>query len=66
LATLAAPACSTSALARLAWCEVFAGLPDADRFTTEALTLGQAPGVGPSVLARVFEGRALYLHHAMG
>jgi class 3 adenylate cyclase/tetratricopeptide (TPR) repeat protein len=49
------------ALDRLARCEVFAGLPGADRLTTEALGLSQALEVGPHLLAKVFETRALYL-----
>jgi class 3 adenylate cyclase/tetratricopeptide (TPR) repeat protein len=51
------------ALARLAWCEVFAGLPEADRLTTEALTLGQALGVDQGLLAHAFQARAIYLEH---
>jgi class 3 adenylate cyclase/tetratricopeptide (TPR) repeat protein len=49
------------ALNLLASCEVFTGSPAADRLTTEALTLGQALGVGPGLLAQVFETRAIYL-----
>jgi class 3 adenylate cyclase/tetratricopeptide (TPR) repeat protein len=51
------------ALYLLSWVEVFAGLPDADRLTTEALSLGQALGVGPGLLAQVFVGRAIHLYH---
>ncbi len=48
------------ALNRLAVLEVFAGSPDADRLSAEALTLGQALGVGPSQLAELFLTRGLY------
>ena len=34
--------------------EVFAGSPDADQLTTEALVLGQALDVGPSLLCHLF------------
>ena len=49
------------ALDRLTWCEVSPGSPTSDRLTTEALTLGQALGTDPSLLAQVFSSRALYL-----
>jgi class 3 adenylate cyclase len=49
------------ALDRLAWYEVFAGSPAADQLTTEALTLGQALGTDPSLLAQVFQTRAHHL-----
>ena len=44
--------------------EVFAGSPDADRLSSEALMLGQALGVGLSQLTALFEGRGLYHAHA--
>jgi class 3 adenylate cyclase/tetratricopeptide (TPR) repeat protein len=44
----------------LAALEVFAGSPDADRLSSEALTLGQALGVGPSQLAELLLSRGLY------
>jgi hypothetical protein len=47
-------------LNRLAVLEVFAGSPDADRLSAEALTLGQALGVGPSQLGELFLCRGLY------
>ena len=48
------------ALNRLAVLEVFVGSPDADQLSTEALTLGQALGVGPSQLAELLLSRGLY------
>ena len=39
---------------------MFAGSPDADRLTTEALTLGQALGLGSSQLSELFLIRGLY------
>ena len=48
------------ALQELAILEVFAGSPDADRLTSEALTLGQALGLGPSQLSELFLTRGLY------
>jgi class 3 adenylate cyclase/tetratricopeptide (TPR) repeat protein len=51
------------ALVRLSWCEVFAGLPGADRLTTEALTLGQALGADQGLLAQAFQIRAIYLEN---
>jgi class 3 adenylate cyclase/predicted ATPase len=50
------------ALHLLSWLEVFAHSSTADRLTTEALTLSQALGTGPGLLARVFEARALLLN----
>jgi class 3 adenylate cyclase/tetratricopeptide (TPR) repeat protein len=50
-------------LNRLAVLEVFAGSPDADRLSAEALTLGQALGVGPSQLGELLLCRGLY--HAL-
>jgi class 3 adenylate cyclase/tetratricopeptide (TPR) repeat protein len=49
------------ALARLATLEVFAGSPDADALTAEALTLGQALGVPDGELAGLFNIRGYYL-----
>ena len=49
---------------RLAMLEVFAGSPDADRLSAEALTLGQALNVGPSQLGELLLTRGLY--HASG
>src|SRR5271163_4564108 len=49
---------TVEALNQLAVLEVFAGSPDADRLTTEALTLGQ--GLGPSQLSVLFLTRGLY------
>src|SRR5262249_5840717 len=51
------------ALEGLAALEVFAGSPDADRLTTEALTLGQALGTGAGQLTGLFTARGIY--HAM-
>jgi class 3 adenylate cyclase/tetratricopeptide (TPR) repeat protein len=48
----------------LAELEVFAGSPDADRLSTESLTLGQALNVGPGQLGELLLTRGLY--HAMG
>ncbi len=50
------------ALNQLAALEVFAGSPDAGRLTTEALTLGQAVGVGTGELCSLFLTRGI--HHA--
>ena len=41
--------------------EVFAGSPDADRLTAEALILGQALGVGAGQLGGLFLTRGIYL-----
>ena len=49
------------ALEELATLEVFAGSPDADRLTAEALILGQALGVGSEQLAGPFLTRGIYL-----
>ena len=49
------------ALEELATLEVFAGSPDADRLTAEALILGQALGVGSEQLAGLFLTRGIYL-----
>jgi class 3 adenylate cyclase/tetratricopeptide (TPR) repeat protein len=48
------------AMNRLAGLEVFAGRPDADRLSAEALTLGQALGVGPGQLSELLLTRGLY------
>ena len=52
------------ALDELATLEVFAGSPDADRLTTEALILGQALDVGASQLSGLLLTRAIYLGFA--
>jgi class 3 adenylate cyclase/tetratricopeptide (TPR) repeat protein len=49
------------ALQELATAEVFAGAPDADRLSTEALVLGQDLDAGPGRLGDLFVVRALYL-----
>jgi class 3 adenylate cyclase/tetratricopeptide (TPR) repeat protein len=49
------------ALQQLAELEVFAGSPDADRLSTEALTLGQALDAGASQLADLFTTRGIHL-----
>jgi class 3 adenylate cyclase len=51
---------TVKALKELAVLEVFAGTPDADRVTAEALTLGQALGLGPGQLCELFVARGLY------
>jgi tetratricopeptide (TPR) repeat protein len=48
------------ALEGLAALETFAGSPDADRLTTEALTLGQALGTGAGQLTGLFTARGIY------
>jgi class 3 adenylate cyclase/tetratricopeptide (TPR) repeat protein len=55
---------TVEALDQLAALEVFAGSPDADRLTTEALILGQALDVGASQLSGLLQTRALHLHYA--
>jgi class 3 adenylate cyclase/predicted ATPase len=55
---------TVSALDDLAALEAFAGSPDADRLTTEALILGQGLGVGASQLSSLLETRAIYLAFA--
>jgi class 3 adenylate cyclase/tetratricopeptide (TPR) repeat protein len=47
-------------LQNLARLEVLAGLPDADRLTTEAMSLGQSLDVGPGLLSAIFEARGIY------
>jgi predicted ATPase len=49
------------ALDQLARLDVFAGSPDADRLSTEALTLGQALDAGTGQLVRLFTTRGIYL-----
>jgi tetratricopeptide (TPR) repeat protein len=48
------------ALEELAALEMFAGSPDADRLTAEALTLGQALGTGAGQLTGLFTTRGVY------
>jgi tetratricopeptide (TPR) repeat protein len=48
------------ALEHLARLEVFAGSPEADRLSTEALTLGQALDAGTDQLASLFATRGIY------
>jgi hypothetical protein len=48
------------ALEELAALEMYAGSPDADRLTTEALTLGQALGAGAGQLTGLFITRGIY------
>jgi len=49
------------ALVELAMLEVFAGSPEADRLSAEALTLGEALDVGAAQLAQLFITRGIYL-----
>ncbi|MCW2975749.1 MAG: adenylate/guanylate cyclase protein [Actinomycetia bacterium] len=49
------------ALNQLASVEVFAGAPEADRLTTDALTLGQVLDVDPDLLAEAFISRGIWL-----
>ncbi len=49
------------ALDELAVVEIFAGMPDADRLSAEALMLGQALGVRPGQLSGLFLTRGIYL-----
>jgi tetratricopeptide (TPR) repeat protein len=49
------------ALQELATAAVFAGAPEADRLSTEALILGQDLNVGPGRLGGLFVVRAIYL-----
>jgi predicted ATPase len=49
------------ALEQLAALEVFSGSPDADRLSTEALSLGQALGVGTGQLGGPLVTRGIYL-----
>ena len=50
------------AIEQLATLEVFAGSPDADRLTTEALILGQALGVGAGQLGGLLGSAATTSH----
>ena len=52
---------SPVSLDELAALEVFAGSPDADRLSAEALTLGEALDTGAGQLAQLFTTRGLYL-----
>ncbi|HTS96937.1 MAG TPA: adenylate/guanylate cyclase domain-containing protein [Streptosporangiaceae bacterium] len=52
------------ALDELAMLEVFAGSPDSDALSTEALVLAQALGAGPGQLADIFVSRGIYLYLA--
>jgi class 3 adenylate cyclase/tetratricopeptide (TPR) repeat protein len=52
------------ALEELAALEVFAGSPDADRLSTEALILGQALDVGAGQLSGLLQTRAIHLAFA--
>jgi class 3 adenylate cyclase/tetratricopeptide (TPR) repeat protein len=52
---------TVQALAHLAREEVFAGSPEADQLSAEALTLGQAVGVGAAQLAGLLDTRGIYL-----
>jgi class 3 adenylate cyclase/predicted ATPase len=55
---------TVGALDELATLEVFAGSPDADRLSTEALILGQALEVGASQLSGLLQTRAIHLASA--
>jgi class 3 adenylate cyclase/tetratricopeptide (TPR) repeat protein len=55
---------TVSALEQLALVEVFAGSPDAERLSAEALTLGQGLDVDTGQLADLFTTRGIYLRHA--
>jgi class 3 adenylate cyclase/tetratricopeptide (TPR) repeat protein len=55
---------TVNVLNELALSEVFAGSPDADRLTLEALVLGQALGVGTGQLASLFLTRGMFLGFA--
>jgi class 3 adenylate cyclase/tetratricopeptide (TPR) repeat protein len=52
------------ALEQLAVLEEFAGAPDADRLSTEALTLGQSLGIGAGQLGWLLVTRGIYLGFA--
>jgi class 3 adenylate cyclase/tetratricopeptide (TPR) repeat protein len=54
-------ASTVAALGDLAMVEVVVGSPDADRLTTEALSVGRAVGAGPGQRASLLMSRALYL-----
>jgi len=51
------------ALDQLVSVEIFAGSADADGLSAEALSLGQALGVGDGELSRLLEGRGVYLQN---
>jgi class 3 adenylate cyclase/tetratricopeptide (TPR) repeat protein len=52
------------ALDELALIEIFAGAPDGDALSTDALVLAQALGAGPGQLADIFISRGIYLYLA--
>jgi class 3 adenylate cyclase/predicted ATPase len=52
------------ALEHLAFLEMFAGSPDADQLSSEAVILGQAVGVGTGQLVDLFTTRGAYLSSA--
>jgi class 3 adenylate cyclase/predicted ATPase len=52
---------AVNALEQLAALEVYEGSADADRLSSEALTLGQVLGVGTSQLSGLFNVRGIYL-----
>ena len=52
------------AIEQLAALEAFAGSPDADRLSTEALILGQALDVDPGTLGGLYVTRGIYLSFA--
>ena len=52
------------AIEQLALLEAFAGSPDADKLTADALILGQAVGVGTRQLAHLLATRGVYLRYA--
>jgi class 3 adenylate cyclase/predicted ATPase len=51
---------TVQALGELALLQVFAGAPEADALTAEALALGQALAVDDATLAQLFNARGLY------
>jgi tetratricopeptide (TPR) repeat protein len=53
---------TVDALEQLAMIEIFAGSPDSDELSTEALVLAQALGSGPGQLADIFISRGIYLY----
>jgi tetratricopeptide (TPR) repeat protein len=52
---------TVTAMDQLALLEAFAGTPEADHATVEALRLAQGLGLGPEVMAGVFHTRGVYL-----
>ena len=52
---------TVTALEQLALLETYAGTPEADGATVEALRLAQGLGLGPEVMAGVFHARGVYL-----